>query len=994
MRKRSFLIALLTGALIALLAPAAHAAAYGVSSWTAGVYSNDYSGPSDTSYYTQAGGHPFEGVTDFTLDTSASITKSVRVDLPPGLISNPQGIPQCTNAQFPLCPSDTQLGIVKLTVSLAGITTYLGASVYNVVPSAGQVSDFAFNTVAGRTDIIGGIRSATDDGLFFTIAVPSTATLVSSTLIFWGVPGDSAHAPQRGWSCLSTVIGTCTPPASGTTHTLSGQPFITLPSGCVAAGQATRLTVDSYEGEQAQATRTTPVPATGCAGVPFSPSLTVTPTTTQDDAPTGLSVDLHVAQSTDPATLASSQLQGATVTLPPGMTLDPSAATGLQACSPAQFGRGADAAPTCPAESKVATVEIDTPLLASPLTGSVFLGCDGASALAPCPASDGLADLYVYATAAAQGVTQKLIGRVNANPLTGQLTTSFSNQPEVPFSDFKLRFNGGPAAPIANPLACGHATTTSSLTPWSGNAAATPISTFTVDSNGSGGACPNPIPFAPMLAVTPNTNLAGAFDSPLTFAFSRADRQQYLGKISAQLPPGLLGLISRVARCPEAQAAAGTCPATTRIGTASVLAGAGSDAITQSGGVFLTGPYAGAPFGLSIVIPAIAGPFDLGTVVVRAAIEVNPATAQLTIASDPLPQVVGGVPLRIRRVAVTIDRTGFTLNPTGCGPAATVATVTSTDGTAATALSPFSVTGCGALRFAPTMQISLTGKGQTAPGAHPALTATVSSTPGQANVSSASVTLPLSLALDPRNSEHVCAVAASAVDACPATTQIGTATVDTPVLDQPLSGPVYLVQGIRTTPQDEQVRTLPALLVTLRGQVALDLRAQTSVDSDSRLVTTFPTVPDAPLSRFELQITGGRRGVLVVTGHAGLCRGTQRALAAFRSHSGAGKNLTVKLNTPCRPAARVTSLRVRGHTVRLSVAVPAAGRLRVSGRGLIAVSRRLHHAATAKLVLRLGSAAAARLRHPHASVRVRLRIRYSRAGARTQTIVTRPVSIH
>lgn len=991
MHKRSFLIALLSGALLAVLAPAAHA--YSVSGWTAGLYSNDYSGPSDTGYYTQAGGHPFEGVTDFTLDTSGSVTKSVRVDLPPGLISNPQGIPQCTNAQFPSCPSDTQVGVVKLTASVAGITTYLGASVYNIVPSAGQVSDFAFNTVAGRTDIIGGIRSATDDGLFFTIAAPQTATLDSSTLIFWGVPGDAAHDPQRGWSCLSTVVDLCTPPASGTTHTLTAQPFITLPSGCVAAGQVTTLTVDSSVGEQAQATSPTPVPATGCAGVPFSPSLTVTPTTTEDDAPTGLLVDLHVPQSTDAATLASSQLEGAAVTLPPGMTLDPSAATGLAACTHAQFGKGSDAAPACPAASQVGTVEIDTPLLAGPLTGSVFLGCNGASTHTPCPASDGLADLYVYATAAAQGVTQKLVGRVTANPLTGQLTTSFVNQPEVPFSDFKLRFDGGSTAPIATPLACGHATTTSSLTPWSANAAATPTSTFTVDSNGSGGSCAAPIPFTPTLAVTAKTNRAGAFDSPLTFALSRADRQQYLDKISAELPLGLLGLISRVAQCPNAQAAAGTCPATSRIGTVSVLAGAGREPITQSGRVFLTGPYAGAPFGLSIVIHAIAGPFDLGMVVVRAAIEVNPTTAQLTIASDPLPQVVRGVPLRIRRVAVTIDRNGFTINPTGCEPAAAVATLSSAQGTTATALSPFDVTDCGALRFAPAIQISLTGKGQTAPGKHPALTATVTSTPKHANVRSASVTLPLSLALDPRNSEHLCPVAASAVDACPARTQIGTATVDTPVLNQPLIGPVYLVQGIRTTPQGEQVRTLPALLVTLRGQVALDLRAQTSVDSHSRLVTTFPTVPDAPLSRFELQITGGRRGVLVVTGHAGLCHGVQRARAAFQSHSGAGENLTVRMSTDCRPVARLTSLRVRGHTVRLSVAVPAAGRLRVSARGLVGASRHLRHATTANFVLHLSSAAAARIHHRHASVRVRLGIRYSRRGRRTQTIVTRRVSI-
>jgi hypothetical protein len=229
--------------------------------------------------------------------------QTVRVDLPPGLVSNPQGIPECSDAQFPACPSDTQLGIVKLSVSLAGVTTYIGASVYNMVPAADQVSDFAFDTVAGRTDIIGGIRSASDDGLFFTISVPSIATLESSTLIFWGVPGDSSHDPQRGWACLSPVVDLCSPPASTTTHDLSGEPFITLPSGCVRAGQVTTLTVDSVAGEQAEATSTTPVPATGCADVPFAPTVTVTPQTTQADSPTGVSVDLHVPQNQDPGGL-------------------------------------------------------------------------------------------------------------------------------------------------------------------------------------------------------------------------------------------------------------------------------------------------------------------------------------------------------------------------------------------------------------------------------------------------------------------------------------------------------------------------------------------------------------------------------------------------------------------------------------------------------------------------------------------------------------------
>ena len=494
--------------------------------------------------------------------------------------------------------------------------------------------------------------------------------------------------------------------------------------------------------------------------------------------------------------------------------------------------------------------------------------------------------------------------------------------------------------------------------------------------------------------MTPATTRAGAFDSPLTFEFARADREQYLDQISSKLPPGLLGLISRVPQCAAAAAAAGGCPAASRIGTAGVLAGAGSSPITQTGAVFLTGPYAGAPFGLAIVIPAIAGPFDLGSVTVRAAIEVGRTTAQLTIASAPLPQVVGGIPLRIRHVDVTIDRSGFMLNPTSCAASPAAATLTGAQGAAASATSPFQATDCGALRFAPTLNVSLTGKGQTAPGKHPSVIATLTSGLGQANLRSASVTLPLSLALDPNNSSHVCPVAASQIDACPASTRIGSATVKTPILTQPLTGPVYLVQGIRTDAEGQQIRTLPALLITLRGQVALDLHAQTSVDSRSRLVTTFAAVPDAPITRFALKISGGRHGVLVVTGDKGLCRRVQTGRATLDSQSGLSESRSLKLATPCARGERVTRLGVRGHTVRVRVAVPAAGRLRVSGRGLTPAARSVPKATTVAFVIHLSVAEQARLRREGA-IKVRLRIRYTRkgAGAGAQTIVTRAVRL-
>ncbi len=977
--------------------------------WVPGIYSGDYTGTSDTDYYTQAAGHPYEGVTDFTVANTNGVPDDditgVRVDIPPGLISDPQATPRCTSAEFPSCPTSTQLGVVQMELYTAGTDQWFGASVYNMSPPAGKVSDYAFNipVVNVRTDVIGGIRSASDDGLYFTIAVPSSvlpAELVRSALIFWGVPGDSAHTPDLGWSCAGTLDLSdpeCTPPPSGTTYDLSGTPFLTLPSGCLPAGQVSTLTLTDSSGAVGRATGATPVPATGCASVRFDPSITLTPSTTRSDSPAGVRVDLHVPQDENPNDLATSDLKTAVVTLPPGMTLDPSAANGLSACSPAQFGLGSDAAPTCPAGSRLGTVEIDTPVLPNPLTGTVYLGCDRSSSATPCaPATPGgplVASLYLYATAPGQGLDQKLVGTVSTNPSTGKVTTTFANEPQVPFNDLILNLGGGPTAAIANPLQCGRAVTTTSIAPYSGTAAAAPTSTFTVDANGAGAACAKPTAFAPGFSVSAGTFAAGAFDDPFTATITRAAEQQYLGRISLQLPPGLVGILASVPECPGPQAADGDCPSASRIGTSSVLAGAGTDPISQSGPVYLTGPYAGAPFGLSIVVPAVAGPFDLGTALVRAAIEVDRTDAHISVVSDPLPQLVGGVPLRLQRVSVSIDRSGFMLNPTSCAPLAIGATITSTQGASAAGTSPFQATGCGALGFSPALRVALSGNRQTTAGGHPTLTAAITSSLGQSNLRSASVTLPLSLALDPRNSANVCSVAASDSDSCSADTAVGTARVITPLLSQPLTGTVYLVQGIRTAPNGQQLRTLPALLIPLRGGgVAIDLRGQTSVDSRSRLVTKFPSAPDVPFSSFALTINGGGHGILVVTGNANLCKGQPTALAAFGSQSGATKGLAVTIGVPCAKRAIVERVRVVGHKVRVLVRVPSAGRLRVGGAGLATVSRRIRQARVVALTLRLSGRGAARL-HRRRNLKMRILIRFTPSGWPTQTITTRAITI-
>jgi hypothetical protein len=1011
MRKLSlFLTPCLLVGCLAAAAPAAQAQ-IGVQGFGAAVCQGDYNitsvitTPDDPassncvgapgSYYTQSGGHPFTGVTDFIVANNGTApdanVSSIRVDLPAGLISNPQATPQCTDSQFPSCPSNTQLGVVRLVLFTLGMDEDFGASVYNMVPPAGKVSDFAFNIPVAnvRTDITGGVRSTSDDGLFFTIAVPSStpsAELVRSTLIFWGDPGAAAHSPDIGWSCDPTSLTTCMPPASGPSTSLAGTPFISLPSGCVPAGQVTTLTLSDGT-NQAQSTSSTPVPATGCQNVPFQPSLTATPSTTQHDSPTGLSVDLNVDRSgdTDPAGLQASMLKDAVVTLPPGMTLDPSAANGLSACSPAQLGQGSDAAPTCPDSSQIGTVEIDTPVLANPLRGTIYLGCDGAAPTA-CPASTGLSYLYVYATDPVSGVAQKLVGTVTADATTGRLTTTFANQPQVPFSDFKLNFNSGAHAPIANPLACGSSTVTSSLTPYSGNAAAGPTSTFTIDADGKGGACPSTLPFAPGLAASEATTQTGEFDSPFTVTISRTDGQQYLQRIAVALPPGLLGAIANVPLCPEPAATHGTCGATSAIGKVAVLAGPGTDPVNQAGTVYLTGPYDGAPFGMSIVVPAIAGPFSLGTVVVRAGLAIDRNDAHVTVISDPLPQVVGGIPLRYKSIAITINRPQFLFNPTSCSPLSILSTITSATGAGAMPSTPFQASGCSSLPFSPALQVAFAGTKETGAGGHPSLVANVTSTSGQANIRSASVTLPPSLQVDLAAAQgRVCSPEASQSDSCPANTIVGSATIVTPLLTQPLTGPVYLVEGAGGSP-------FPSLLVNARGQVALDLRSQTSIGTGGGLDTTFSAIPDAPVTSFQLQLNGGKQGILVVAPGMSLCRGAQGVTASFLGQNGATKNLVVNASTPCGPQARLLGIRAVRHTLRVRLRVPAAGNVTVSAPGMKSVRRHVGGARTLTLTLKLTRAATARL-HKYRKLKLQALIRYTPAGYPTQALRSRKVAI-
>ena len=614
------------------------------------------------------------------------------------------------------------------------------------------------------------------------------------------------------------------------------------------------------------------------------------PDTHTADSPTGLAVDVHVPQATNaPNTLATSMLQNADVTLPSGMAVNPAAADGLQACSEAQIGLDNTSQPTCPDASKIGSAEIDSPIQADPLTGSIYLAQQTSNPFGSL--------LAIYVAVQSDGVLIKLAGELVPDPKTGQLQTIFTNNPQLPFTDFKLDFFGGNRATLVTGDSCGTFTTTSSLAPWNGGVAATPSDSFTISSGCVSG-------FAPTFAGGVTNAQAGAY-SPFVLSFARSDTDQEISGLTVTLPPGVLANLGNVPLCPDANANAGTCSADSKVGTVEIGSGAGSNPFFLPGSVYLTGPYKGGPYGLDVVVPVLAGPLNLGTVVVRQSIQVDPTDAHVTVVSDPFPTILDGIPLRIRRVDVSLNRPNFTINPTSCNHMSVSGVLTSTDGAVSSGTSPFQVGGCLALGFSPKLKISLTGKGKTRSGDHPTLTANLTQSSGQANIRSAKVTLPLSLALDPNNSKVVCSFAtAQAVHGgavgCPANTIVGTASATTPLLSQPLTGNVYLVQGIRTNAQGQQIRTLPSLLVPLRGAVALDLRAETSV-SNGKLVTTFPTVPDVPVSSFKLNITGGKKGLLVITGRGkSICGNTQKSAATLDAQSGKQESLSIKMATPCK----------------------------------------------------------------------------------------------
>jgi hypothetical protein len=904
----------------------------------------------------QAGGHPFQYTTTLAFNEGAETLeppappRNIRVDLPSGLVGNATIIPQCTETQFSHivgenaneCPPATVVGVaqVKLTYRIAiggGETppTPFVVPVFNMVPSPGEPARFAFEAEEVPVTIDTAVRTGRDYGIVANVTNTTTgASLLSSVVSLWGVPGDPRHDSARGWPCVSAGHYETPHLCEGTTDG-DPIPLLTLPTSCTGENLQTSVQATGWPqspgGERAVSgppLNQAPVPGmVGCGRLPFEASIAVAPDVQEASKPTGLNVHIHVPQegSLDAGGVAGADVRDTTVTLPEGVTLNPSGADGLQACSDSEIGFEGVESPSetslfsasigasfCPSASKVGAVKIKTPLLAHELEGSVYLASQDENPFGS------LVAMYLVAEDPVSGVLVKLPGEVSLNAVTGQITSTFKNTPQVPFEDLELHFYGGERAPLSTPARCGNYTTTAAFTPWSGNEPISASTTFTIDSGPNGTPCPGAaLPFAPSLTGGTTSIQAGGF-SPFTTTITREDGQQSIQSVQLHMPPGLSGVLTGVPLCGEAQANAGTCGAASRIGSTIVSVGLGGDPYSVTGGeVFLTEKIAGspadAPFGLSVVNPAVAGPFNLGKVVVRAQIAIDPQTAQLTITTDAsgpykIPTILDGIPLQIKHVNVTIERAGFTFNPTDCDPRAITGTVNSAEGSSAPVSVPFQVTNCAALKFTPKFSAATPGRTSRAGGAGLSVKLSYPGAPlgTQANIRSVKVELPKQLPsrLKPTLQNACLARVFEANPAgCPVDSLVGTARATTPILPVPLEGPAYFVS--------HGGEAFPSLVVVLQGYgVTVDLLGTTYIDGKTNITSsTFKTVPDVPVGTFELTLPEGPHSALATNlpekDHESLCTQKLTMPTTFVAQDGQELHQNTKITpTGCTKAKK------------------------------------------------------------------------------------------
>jgi len=822
---------------------------------------------------TQAGAHPaLDGVSvDFNTYTNpvpiagaawpVEPVKDVIVDLPPGLVGDPAAIPTCSATQLvgrgrvaseTKCPPSSQVGTVLVRTNNFPLSQPIFGPfpVFNMDPPANAPARLGFN-VGGTVVILDAtVRSGGDYGITFTSRDISEALpIAGTTFTLWGVPADASHDGER--ACFDS-----TPPGIGGPACPSGgalTAFIRNPTSCTAPGVGleTVVSADSWlnpGGFSTASFRNHVAPfypaapgdrgpdqeLTGCDRVPFDPRLEGQPVDHTPNTPTGFAFDLSMPQSNDPGQIAEADVRSAVVTLPVGVRVNPSAADGLQACSSTQIHLHDAQSADCPTASKIGAVRVTTPLLRDPLEGGIYLA-------APHDNPFGTL-LSIYLVAEGSGVVIKLAGRVEADPITGQLTTTFDDNPQTPFTNLHLEFDGGARAQLVTPRQCGTQTTNAVLTGWNG-AVVNTTSSFDVSG------CPAP-KFTPTFDVGTASNSAGS-SSSLQMRFTRDDLDQELSAVTVNLAPGLTGRIANVDLCSIAAARSDSCPAGSKIGDVTVGAGAGTHPFfITNGRAYLTSGYKGAPFGVAIVVPAVAGPFDLGTVVTLSSLSVDKHDASVRVVSDPLPTILQGIPLQVRDVRINVDRPGFFLNPTSCAEKRITGTLTSTEGTRTAVSDRFQAAECANLGLKPRMVLRVGGRGHTRNGQTSPLSTTLTMPQrGQTNLRFVRVTLPKTINARLNTINDACTRAEFENDISKCGHAIaGSATASTPLLRDPLKGTAYFVKN---------GHAIPDLFVALRGQVAFDLIGRITIVHNTFLRTTFNAAPDVPIRSFTLRLLGG-----------------------------------------------------------------------------------------------------------------------------------------
>jgi hypothetical protein len=885
---------------------------------------------------TQAGSHPFQVTGTFVFNQDeeardsngrpkvfpAALPKDIDTLLPPGLIGNPTPFATCTTAQFTRlkvpgvnpeedeCPASTAVGVAAVTVEEPAIAGYVTITVpvFNLEPAYGEPARFGFAVpIAGATITLDtALRSGPGEDYGVTVSSLNTteqAGTLEAQVSFWGVPGDSRHDSSRGWSCLDESAGFSHGPCASSEER-HPPALLSMPTSCSGPLQASAkvsswLSPQSFQSfSPAEALQS----LDGCNQLPFSPSISAQPSTDRASAPSGLDFNLDFQNEglTSAEGVSQSHLKDISVALPEGLTVNPSAGVGLSGCRPSEYERETVSSlqgEGCPNSSKLGTVEVLTPLLPVPIHGSLYIAEPGENPFGS------LLALYVVLKNPEKGILIKLSGKVSPDPLSGRLTTTFQGNPPVAFSHFNFHFREGQQAPLITPPACGGYRTEAQLTPFSQpGLALSDFSSFQITKGFDGGPCPSGTPFAPQIQAGTLNNDAAGF-SPFYLHLTRSDADGEISAFSTSLPPGLEGILTGIPFCPESdvalarsksgagEAASPSCPESSLLGHSLVGTGVGAVLAYTPGKIYLAGPYDGDPFSLVSVTSAVVGPFDLGTVVIRFGLRIDPHTAQVSVdpsASEPIPTILQGIVTHVRDIRVYIDRQGFTLNPTSCDPMAIQSTLKSSIGQLSTVSSRFQATNCSSLKFAPKFSVSTSAKTSKANGA--SLTTKLSYPPNSlgsyANIAKVKVELPKELPSRLTTLQKACTSAQFEANpaGCPGPSFIGHAVVHTPLLPVPLQGPAIFVS--------HGGEAFPSLQIVLQGYgVTVDLLGATQIKKGVTS-TTFKSTPDTPFSSFELVLPEGPYSALAA--NANLCTKKLTMPSEFLAQNGT----LIKQSTP------------------------------------------------------------------------------------------------